>query len=81
MIKKKSIEDLEYVFDENLHIASDFDLIIRLSANCYFEFLEDYICKYRIHDANESKKSYKEIYEISYIINKYKDEKKIRKIF
>ena len=53
--KKKSIEDLEYVFDENLHIASDFDLIIRLSANCYFEFLEDYICKYRIHDANESK--------------------------
>ncbi len=81
MIKKKSIEDLEYVFDENLHIASDFDLIIRLSANCYFEFLEDYICKYRIHDANESKKSYKEIYEISYIINKYKDEKKLRKIF
>ena len=80
MIKKDRLKNLEYIFDKNIHIASDFDLIIRLSSNCYFDFVEEYICSYRVHDSNESKQPVKELREILYIINKYKKNKKVAKI-
>lgn len=80
MIKKSAISNLEYDFDKKLHIASDFDLIIRLSKFCFFDYLDDFLCSYRIHDLNESKNKKKEIYELFYIINKYKKDSSINKI-
>ena len=44
MIKKKQIAKLEYAFDKRLHIASDFDLIIRLSRFCYFDYVPEVLC-------------------------------------
>ena len=81
MIKKKNIDNQKYAFDENLHISSDFDLIIRLSENSYFDYLEDYLCEYRVHSTNESKNKKKEISELDYIIAKHKKNYKLKKIF
>ena len=55
MIRKSAINRLEYCFDKNLHISSDFDLIIRLSDFCNFDFIDDYLAFYRLHFFNESK--------------------------
>ncbi len=81
MIKKSAINKLEYSFDCNLHICSDFDLIIRLSNFCKFDFVEDYLAFYRLHDSNESKNRKKEIKELAYIVQKYKKDQKINFIF
>ena len=40
-IGKQTIWRFYYSFDKNLHISSDFDLIIRLSEFCYFDFIDD----------------------------------------
>ena len=81
MIKKSVIDKLEYSFDENTHIASDFDLIIRLSSFCYFDYNNEYLGYYRLHQKNESKSKKKEIDELIYIINKYQKDKLISSIF
>ncbi len=81
MIKKDSIDKLEYSFDSKTHISSDFDLIIRLSSFSNFDYLDDYLAYYRVHDGNESKNQQKEIYELIYVVNKFKNEKKLQKIF
>jgi glycosyltransferase involved in cell wall biosynthesis len=81
MIKKSVIDKLEYSFDENTHIASDFDLIIRLSSFCYFDYNDEYLGYYRLHQRNESKSRKKEIDELIYIINKYQKNKLICSIF
>ncbi len=80
MIKKELIEKLDYSFDEYLHICSDFDLIIRLSKDCYFDYDEGFLGYYRLHSANESKKPHKEIRELSYIIKKYYNDKNITRL-
>ena len=81
MIRKSAIDKLEYSFDENLHISSDFDLIIRLSDFCYFDFIDDYLAFYRLHFFNESKNKNREIEELAYILMKHKDNKKINFLF
>tara|TARA_B100000795_G_scaffold256501_1_gene228994 strand:+ start:265 stop:1128 length:864 start_codon:yes stop_codon:yes gene_type:complete len=81
MIKKSSIDKLEYSFDKETHIASDFDLIIRLSKFCNFDYTDEYLAYYRIHQNNESKNKYKEISELIYIINKYQKNKIISSLF
>ena len=80
MIKKRVIDRLDYPFDKSLHICSDFDLIIRLSGSCYFDFLEDYLCYYRLHPNNESKKQELEIEELSYIVTKFNNDANISNI-
>ena len=80
MIRKSVLIKLDYHFDKKLHIASDFDLIIRLSKFCIFDYLDDFHCGYRIHDQSESKNKKKEITELFYIINKYKKDSSINKI-
>jgi len=80
MIKKSSLKKLDYYFDGKLHITSDFDLIIRLSEFSYFEYLDDYLCKYRIHEDNESKNKKSEISELAYIINKFNKNNELSKI-
>ena len=81
MIKKSAIDKLEYSFDKNTHIASDFDLIVRLSSYCYFDYSNEYLGYYRLHQKNESKSKKKEIDELVYIINKYQADKLISPIF
>ena len=81
MIRKSAIDKLEYSFDKNLHISSDFDLIIRLSDFCYFDFIDDYLAFYRLHFFNESKNKNREIEELAYILMKHKDNKKINFLF
>lgn len=81
MIRRSAIDKLEYFFDKNLHIISDFDFIIRLSKFSYFDYLDDYLCDYRVHDYNESKKTNKTIFELYYLIKKYKKNTDIYKIF
>ena len=81
MIRKECIDNLDYSFDENLHICSDFDLIIRLSKNCCFGFDEGFLSYYRLHDMNESKNSFKEISELIYIIEKFNKDEKLSKLF
>ena len=81
MIRKSKINKLEYSFDTNLHISSDFDLIIRLSDFCNFDGIEDYLGFYRIHNNNESKQFVKEIEELNYILFKYRNNKNLIKIF
>ena len=80
MIKKDIIDKLEYSFDENLHISSDFDLIIRLGKDSYFDYSEKYLAYYRIHSSNLSKDNSQEIDELSYIISKYKTNLEISKL-
>jgi len=81
MIKKTAVSQLDYSFDTNLHISSDFDLIIRLSDFCNFDYVDDYINFYRVHHFNESKKNKKEIEELNYILSKYKSNKNLVLIF
>ncbi len=81
MIKKNSIEKLEYSFDNKTHISSDFDLIIRLSNFSNFDYLDDYLAYYRVHEDNESKNTKEEINELIYILNKFSINKKLQKIF
>ena len=81
MIKKSSIDKLEYSFDEKTHIASDFDLIIRLSIFSNFDYIDEYLAYYRLHQNNESKNNQKEIRELIYIINKYQKNKTISFLF
>ena len=81
MIRKNAIDKLEYSFDKNLHISSDFDLIIRLSDFCNFDFVDDYLAFYRLHFFNESKNKNIEIEELHYIITKYRNNKKINFLF
>ena len=81
MIKKSAIDKLEYSFDEKTHITSDFDLIIRLSTFCNFDYADEYLAYYRLHENNESKDKQKEIDELVYIINKYQKNKTISSLF
>ena len=82
MIKKSSMDKLEYSFDANTHIVSDFDLIIRLSIFCNFDYNEDYLAFYRLHKKNETNDKKKEInQEFAYIIDKYKKDKAIKNSF
>jgi glycosyltransferase involved in cell wall biosynthesis len=81
MIKRSSIDKLEYSFDDKTHIASDFDLVIRLSIFSNFDYIDEHLAYYRIHQDNESKNRNKEISELIYIINKYQKNKKISSLF
>ena len=80
IIRKNSLLKLDHTFDKNLHITSDFDLIIRMSNFSNFEFLDEYLCKYRVHQKNESKNRKNEVIELFYIIQKYKSDINIKSI-
>ena len=81
MIKKSAIDKLKVSFDKKTHIASDFDLILRLSTFCNFDYSVEYLGYYRLHHKNESKSKKKEIDELIYIINKYQKNTTISTLF
>jgi glycosyltransferase involved in cell wall biosynthesis len=55
MIRKKSLDSLEFNFDEKYSILGDYDLLYRLSFNWKFFYIEEPLAVYRIHNDNFSK--------------------------
>jgi glycosyltransferase involved in cell wall biosynthesis len=71
MVKSELIKSFK--FDKNLHICTDFDMIISLINASNFYYLANDLAGYRIHDNNESnKKDFKELDELFYIYKKFK---------
>ena len=64
MIRKKSLESLEYNFDQRFNIVGDFDIVIRLAINWKFDCINQPIATYRWHSENESHVAKKHIYEL-----------------
>ena len=54
IIRKKSLESLEYYFNDHFHIIGDFDLSIRLAAKWKLNCVQSPIAFVRIHGKNES---------------------------
>ncbi len=74
-IKKRYLNKLEYIFDENLHIAADFELILRLSKNFGFVFDKRQTSIYSRHEQNETLNSTKQqMDELNYCYKKFKKE-------
>ena len=54
VIRKKSLESLEYCFNDNFHIIGDFDLNMRLSAQWKVQCIQSAVAFARVHDKNQS---------------------------
>ena len=50
MIRRSESKD--QTFDETLHHAEDYDFWRKLAAHCQFQYLDEPVARYRIHDAN-----------------------------
>jgi glycosyltransferase involved in cell wall biosynthesis len=81
MIKKSSMDKLDHSFDIKTHISSDFDLIIRLAEFSNFDYVEECLAYYRLHENNESKNNNKEVDDLVYIIWKHQKNKILNKLF
>ena len=57
MIRKKSLESLQFNFDQKYSIIGDYDLLYRLSFNWDFYYIKEPLAVYRIHNDNFSKNS------------------------
>ena len=79
--KKSSIDQLGHSFDIRTHISSDFDLIIRLAEFSNFDYVEECLAYYRLHENNESKNNNKEVDDLVYIIWKHQKNKILNKLF
>ena len=78
VIRKKSLDSLEYHFNKNFHIIGDFDLNTRLAAKWKVNCVQDPVATARIHGKNESLlNKNKEIEELKI----WYDEMKIHPIF
>jgi len=54
IIRKNFLDSLELNFNEKYHIIGEFDLILRLAANCKIDCVQTPIAYVRIHGKNES---------------------------
>jgi len=54
VIRKKSLEKLEYFFNDNFHIIGDFDINIRLAAKFKIDCIQSPVAYYRKHNKNIS---------------------------
>ena len=70
MIRKKSLDSLEFNFDPKYSIIGDYDLLYRLSYNWDFCYISEPLAVYRIHDENFSKNSILFINELKDWYNK-----------
>lgn len=57
IVRKKSLDSLEFNFDREYSIIGDYDLLYRLSFNWNFYYINEPLAVYRIHDENFSKNS------------------------
>lgn len=78
LFRKKEILKLNEIFDENLHVAADFDFILRFSQTRKISFVNKYLAVYRVHSDNEtSKNKNNQISELEYWLLKNKNNEKI----
>jgi len=56
MVRRSSLDDLDYIFDSHYQIIGDFDLVIRLAVEWKFASIQKPSAYYRMHDNNMSKK-------------------------
>ena len=54
VIRKKSLESLEYYFNDNFHIIGDFDINLRLAVKWKINCLQEPVAYIRKHDKNLS---------------------------
>jgi len=54
VVRKKSLESLEYCFNDDFHIIGDFDFNIRLAAKWKVQCVQSVVAFARIHDKNLS---------------------------
>ena len=54
IVRKKSLDSLEYYFNKHFHIIGDFDLNIRLAAKWKVNCVQDPVATVRIHGQNVS---------------------------
>jgi glycosyltransferase involved in cell wall biosynthesis len=87
VIRKKSLESLEYFFNDHFHIIGDYDLYVRLAAKWKFNCIQTPVAYARIHGKNESLlNKNKEIQELKIWYNRMKknqiitSEKELNKI-
>ncbi len=74
VIRKKSLESLDYSFNDDFHIIGDFDINIRLSAKWKIDCIQSPIAFGRRHDKNVSiLNREKEIYELKAWFKQMKD--------
>ena len=65
VVRKKSLESLEYCFNDDFHIIGDFDINVRLSAKWQVKCVQSAVAFARIHDKNlSSLHREKEIHEL-----------------
>ena len=77
-IKRTSLSNLEFIFDNNYTYFGDFDLIIRLAANFKMARTHEAISVYRLHEKNLSIQNYST--QIDELIDWQKKIQKIEKI-
>lgn len=78
VIRKKTLQSLNYLFDNRFHIIGDFDLNIRISASWKVGCIQEPIAVYRIHDTNLSLvKKYIQIDELKIWCDEMKNETSI----
>ena len=76
VIKRNVLENEKYYFDKNLHIAADFELILRLSSKYKFCFDKIPSAVYYKHSSNETSNSLeKQSRELLYCLNKISEDK------
>ena len=54
IIRKRVLDDLDYMFNEEYHIVGDFELVLRMASHEKMGCLQQPIAYYRIHDNNAS---------------------------
>jgi len=54
VVRRKSLESLEYFFDDDFHIIGDYDFHVRLAAKWKFNCIQTPVAYIRIHGKNES---------------------------
>lgn len=72
VIKRNALYRLEYVFDEDLQVSADYDLLIRLSLIGDFNFTPEVTAIYRIHGDNMHRaRTFLFVHDASYMLKKY----------
>jgi glycosyltransferase involved in cell wall biosynthesis len=56
IFRKKSLETLDHVFDEELTMVMDYDLTLRLAYRYPIDYVDEALSKWRMHEGSESSK-------------------------
>ncbi len=56
MVRKKSLDDINFLFNKKYTVIMDYDLNIRLALNAKVDYVDEILSKWRIHSNNASSK-------------------------